>query len=61
MTPLKSFLHFSYASLFFLCAVEQSDNELCSLELIHRYVELLDKYFGSVDSYCSRMCSRTNV
>uniref|UniRef100_A0A8C6FEQ9 AP complex subunit sigma n=1 Tax=Moschus moschiferus TaxID=68415 RepID=A0A8C6FEQ9_MOSMO len=24
------------------------DNELITLEIIHRYVELLDKYFGSV-------------
>jgi hypothetical protein len=26
----------------------QDDNELATLEVIHRYVELLDKYFGSV-------------
>jgi len=37
-----------YASLYFCCAIEQSDNELITLEIIHRYVELLDKYFGSV-------------
>ncbi|XP_073952688.1 AP-1 complex subunit sigma-2 isoform X2 [Choristoneura fumiferana] len=37
-----------YASLYFCCAMEQEDNELLTLELIHRYVELLDKYFGSV-------------
>ncbi|XP_043926217.1 AP-1 complex subunit sigma-3-like [Protopterus annectens] len=37
-----------YASLFFCCAVEQEDNELLTLELVHRYVELLDKYFGNV-------------
>lgn len=37
-----------YASLYFCCAVDPSDNELLTLELIHRYVELLDKYFGSV-------------
>ncbi|XP_074041152.1 AP-1 complex subunit sigma-2 isoform X2 [Leptinotarsa decemlineata] len=37
-----------YASLYFCCAIEQSDNELLTLEIIHRYVELLDKYFGSV-------------
>ena len=37
-----------YASLYFCCGVEQTDNELMSLEVIHRYVELLDKYFGSV-------------
>jgi len=37
-----------YASLYFCCAVENTDNELIALEIIHRYVELLDKYFGSV-------------
>ncbi|XP_048374189.1 AP-1 complex subunit sigma-1A isoform X2 [Sphaerodactylus townsendi] len=37
-----------YASLYFCCAIEEHDNELITLELIHRYVELLDKYFGSV-------------
>ncbi|CAG5136215.1 unnamed protein product [Candidula unifasciata] len=37
-----------YASLYFCCAIENDDNELLTLELIHRYVELLDKYFGSV-------------
>jgi len=37
-----------YASLYFCCAVESKDNELIALEIIHRYVELLDKYFGSV-------------
>ena len=40
-----------YASLYFCCAIEQSDNELLSLEIIHRYVELLDKYFGSVSQH----------
>merc|ERR1712018_747138 len=37
-----------YASLYFCAAIEQTDNELVTLEVIHRYVELLDKYFGSV-------------
>ncbi|CAH8484592.1 unnamed protein product [Schistosoma rodhaini] len=37
-----------YASLYFCAAVEPQDNELLTLEIIHRYVELLDKYFGSV-------------
>ncbi len=37
-----------YASLYFCAAIEQRDNELVALEIIHRYVELLDKYFGSV-------------
>lgn len=37
-----------YASLYFCAAIEPDDNELITLEIIHRYVELLDKYFGSV-------------
>jgi len=37
-----------YASLYFCMGVDQSDNELVTIEVIHRYVELLDKYFGSV-------------
>lgn len=40
-----------YASLYFCCAIEQNDNELLTLEIIHRYVELLDKYFGSVSNF----------
>lgn len=40
-----------YASLYFCCAVEDQDNELITLEIIHRYVELLDKYFGSVSFF----------
>ncbi|KFO20138.1 AP-1 complex subunit sigma-3, partial [Fukomys damarensis] len=28
--------------------VENQDNELLTLEIVHRYVELLDKYFGNV-------------
>lgn len=37
-----------YASLFFCVAIERDDNELLGLEIIHRYVEVLDKYFGNV-------------
>lgn len=49
MLPFPSVLIICrYASLYFCCAIEQSDNELVTLEVIHRYVELLDKYFGSV-------------
>ena len=49
MTATPSFLSPTrYASLYFCCAIEGQDNELITLELIHRYVELLDKYFGSV-------------
>ncbi|XP_069474255.1 AP-1 complex subunit sigma-3 isoform X2 [Ambystoma mexicanum] len=37
-----------YASLYFCCAVEDGDNELLTLETVHRFVEVLDKYFGNV-------------
>ena len=37
-----------YASLFFLCGIDPDDNELITLEIIHRYVEILDRYFGNV-------------
>ncbi|KAI6034347.1 clathrin adaptor complex small chain-domain-containing protein [Pisolithus microcarpus] len=37
-----------YASLFFVCGIGSGDNELIALEIIHRYVEVLDKYFGNV-------------
>lgn len=37
-----------YASLFFVCGIGSGDNELVTLEIIHRYVEVLDRYFGNV-------------
>ncbi|KAH8113274.1 AP complex, mu/sigma subunit [Phellopilus nigrolimitatus] len=37
-----------YASLFFVCGIGPADNELITLEIIHRYVEVLDRYFGNV-------------
>ncbi|KAL1918817.1 uncharacterized protein VTP21DRAFT_2839 [Calcarisporiella thermophila] len=37
-----------YASLFFVCSINQGDNELITLEIVHRYVEILDRYFGNV-------------
>jgi len=37
-----------YASLFFVCGISAGDNELTTLEIIHRYVEVLDRYFGNV-------------
>ncbi|KAG0369672.1 AP-1 complex subunit sigma-2 [Gamsiella multidivaricata] len=37
-----------YASLFFITGVDPQDNELITLEIIHRYVEVLDRYFGNV-------------
>ncbi|KAF8807606.1 Adaptor protein complex sigma subunit [Phlegmacium glaucopus] len=37
-----------YASLFFICQIGDQDNELLALEIIHRYVEVLDRFFGNV-------------
>ena len=37
-----------YAGLFFTMAVDLADNELCFLETIHLFVELLDSYFSNV-------------
>lgn len=48
MVAYFSFLYFRYASLYFCCAIEDQDNELLALEVVHRYVELLDRYFGNV-------------
>lgn len=41
-----------YASLFFVCGISSHDNELATLEIIHRYVEVLDRYFGNVRVQC---------
>ncbi|XP_031482345.1 AP-1 complex subunit sigma-2-like isoform X2 [Nymphaea colorata] len=37
-----------YASLYFCMCVDQDENELEILEIIHRFVEILDLYFGCV-------------
>lgn len=37
-----------YASLYFVMCISKEDNELLTLEVIHSYVEVLDKYFGNV-------------
>lgn len=37
-----------YASLFFITGIDSDDNELNTLEIIHRYVEQMDKYYGNV-------------
>jgi len=37
-----------YASLFFVVMADREDNELLSLEIIHHFVEILDRYFGNV-------------
>ncbi|CAX40077.1 small subunit of the clathrin-associated adaptor complex AP-1, putative [Candida dubliniensis CD36] len=37
-----------YASLFFVIGVNSDDNELIGLEIIHRFVEQMDKLYGNV-------------
>ena len=37
-----------YASLFFAFAIDRTDNELITLEIIHRYVEVCSKFFKSL-------------
>ncbi|KAF8312225.1 Adaptor protein complex sigma subunit [Clavulina sp. PMI_390] len=44
----KGVVYRRYASLFFICGIGSGDNELVTLEIIHRYVEVLDRYFGNV-------------
>lgn len=42
-----------YASLYFVACVDKEDNELITLEVIHHFVEVLDKYFGNVSAHRS--------
>jgi Clathrin adaptor complex small chain len=37
-----------YASLYFVAGIDVDDNELITLEIIHHFVEVLDRYFGNV-------------
>jgi hypothetical protein len=37
-----------YASLYFIASIDADDNELITLEMIHLFVEVLDRYFGNV-------------
>lgn len=53
-----------YASLYFCMCIDQEDNELEVLEIIHHYVEVLDRYFGSVScetNFLSNQSSVTNA
>lgn len=38
-----------------MACVDWNDNELVTLETIHHFVEILDKYFGNVR--CTRPCA----
>lgn len=44
----RKYISRKYASLFFVACVDPEDNELNTFEIIHLFVETLDKYFGSV-------------
>ncbi|OQS00801.1 hypothetical protein ACHHYP_02591 [Achlya hypogyna] len=37
-----------YASLYFVACISKEENELITLEIIHLFVEVLDRYFGNV-------------
>jgi|TARA_B110000211_G_C13921430_1_gene482946 AP-1 complex subunit sigma 1/2 len=44
----KKIVYKRYASLYFVACIDDQDNELLTLEKIHLYVEILDRYFGNV-------------
>lgn len=46
--PDSKIVYRRYASLFFIAGADSEDNELITLEVIHRYVEQMDKYYGNV-------------
>lgn len=37
-----------YAGLYFICSIDKNDSELCYLESLHFFVEILDIYFQNV-------------
>ena len=48
LLPDTKIVYRRYASLFFIAGCSSEDNELITLEIIHRYVEQMDKYYGNV-------------
>ena len=46
--PDSKIVYRRYASLFFIAGCASTDNELITLEVVHRYVEQMDKYYGNV-------------
>ncbi|WFD28640.1 AP-1 adaptor complex sigma subunit Aps1 [Malassezia nana] len=48
LTTESKIVYRRYASLFFVMGISPEDNELVTLEIIHRFVEVLDRYFGNV-------------
>jgi len=41
--------------------IDEADNELEVLEIIHHYVEILDRYFGSVSKRLSKIYSYHSI
>ncbi|CAD6505031.1 BgTH12-00530 [Blumeria graminis f. sp. triticale] len=50
-----------YASLFFIAGCASTDNELITLEIVHRYVEQMDKYYGNVCEISPELYTNTNL
>ncbi|SZF02271.1 unnamed protein product [Blumeria hordei] len=50
-----------YASLFFIAGCASTDNELITLEIVHRYVEQMDKYYGNVCEISLELYANTNL
>lgn len=48
LSPDTKVVYRRYASLFFIAGCSSTDNELITLEIVHRYVEQMDKYYGNV-------------
>lgn len=46
--PPRLLYVYRYASLYFCMCIDADDNELETLEIIHHFVEILDRYFGNV-------------
>ncbi|KAI9915282.1 hypothetical protein PsorP6_008621 [Peronosclerospora sorghi] len=44
----KKIIYKRYASLYFIACISKDENELITLEAIHLFVEVLDRYFGNV-------------
>lgn len=44
----RKYVYRKYASLYFVACVDADENELNVFDIIHLFVETLDKYFGSV-------------
>ncbi|XP_074398850.1 AP-4 complex subunit sigma-1 isoform X5 [Zonotrichia albicollis] len=40
-----------YAALFIVVGIDQTENEMAVYELIHNFVEVLDKYFSRVSEF----------